>query len=92
MTTNCWKFQPKWDAIDGHIGTQKICNLKYFFFISISPEGEGNNLNTRDLDTQNTVTAEVRKFGKSNSLFLLFHLESISSTVNILVSAIENLS
>ena len=66
--------------------------FKTFPFISISPEGEGNILNTRDLDAFNTVTAEVRKVGKSNSLFLLFHFESISHTVNILVSAIENLS
>ncbi|XP_066018934.1 tetratricopeptide repeat protein 28-like [Pocillopora verrucosa] len=50
-----------------------------------SPEGEGNTLNTRDLDTLNNVTAEVRKVGKSNSLFLLFHFESISHIVNILV-------
>ena len=61
--------------------------FKTFPFISISPEGEGNILNTRDLDALNTVTAEVRKVGKSNSLFL-FHFESISHIVNILVSTI----
>ena len=33
--------------------------FKTFPFISISPEGEGNILNTRDLDALNTVTAEV---------------------------------
>ena len=65
--------------------------FKTFPFISISPKGEGNILNTRDLDALNTVTAEVQKVGKSNSLFLLFHFESISHIVNILVSAIENL-
>ena len=65
--------------------------LKLFVFISITQEG-GREL--PETDTQNTVTAEVRKAEKRpdcNSLFLLFHFESISHIVNILVSAIENL-
>ena len=37
----------------------KKMQFKTFPFISISPEGEGNILNTRDLDALNTVTAEV---------------------------------
>ena len=67
--------------------------LKLSVFISIRG-GKGITSNIRDLDTQNTVTAEVRKVEKRpdcNSLFLLFHFESISHIVNILVSAIENL-
>ena len=63
--------------------------LTLFLFISIGSEGEMEY--TRDLDTQNTVTADIRKVGKSNSLFLLFHFESICHIVNILVSAIKSL-
>ena len=92
MITNSSKFQPKQDAIDGHTNThKKIMQLKLFVFISITQEG-GREL--PETDTQNTVTAEVRKAEKRpdcNSLFLLFHFESISHIVNILVSAIENL-
>ena len=94
MITNCSKFQPKQDAIDGHTNThKKIMQLKLSVFISIRG-GKGITSNIRDLDTQNTVTAEVRKVEKRpdcNSLFLLFYFESISHIVNILVSAIENL-
>ena len=66
--------------------------LKLSVFISIRV-GKGITSNIRDLDTQNTVTAEVRKVEKRPdcNLFLLFHFQSISHIVNILVSAIENL-
>ena len=97
MITNCSKFQPKQDAIDGNTNThtQKYYAIGTFCFYFDQPRGrKGVTSNTRDLDTQNTVTAEVRKVEKRpdrNSLFLLFHFQSISHIVNILVSAIENL-
>ena len=46
------------------------------------------------MDTQNTVTAEVRKVEKSpdcNSFVLFGLFSSVSHIVNILVCAIENL-
>ena len=64
----------------------------YVYILLIGQKGITSN--TSDLDTQNTERAEVRKVEKNpdcNSLFLLFHFQSISHIVNILVSAIENL-
>ena len=96
MTTNCSKFQPKQNAIEGHTNThKKIMQIETFWFCFDQPRGgRGITSNTSDLDTQNTQRVEVRKAEKSpdyNSLFLLFHFQSISHIVNILVSAIENL-
>ena len=69
--------------------------IETFRFYFVQPRGgKGVTLITRDLDTQNTERKEVGKVEKHpdcNLLFLLFHFQSISHIVNILVSAIENL-
>ena len=35
----------------GHTGTRKICNQNFSFLFRLTQREEGNNTNTRDLDT-----------------------------------------
>ena len=65
----------------GHTGIQKICNRNFSFLFRLAQRGEGNNLNTPDLDTWNTVTAEVRKVRKVIHYFCRFILK-VSATLS----------